>query len=34
MTTKETKNTTNTNETTESEKNTVKRTNKKTVEQP
>lgn len=31
MTTKETKNTTNTNETTESEKNTVKRTNKKTV---
>ena len=31
MTTKETKNTTNTNETTENEKNTVKRTNKKTV---
>ena len=31
MTTKETKNTTNTNEITESEKNTVKRTNKKTV---
>lgn len=31
MTTKETKNTTNTNETTESEKNIVKRTNKKTV---
>ncbi|WP_440452909.1 hypothetical protein [Ruminococcus intestinalis] len=31
MTTKETKKTTNTNETTESEKNTVKRTNKKTV---
>jgi|GEM_PF-326588 hypothetical protein len=31
MTTKETKNTTNTNETTESEKNTVKRTNKKSV---
>lgn len=31
MTTKETKNTTNTNETIENEKNTVKRTNKKTV---
>lgn len=31
MTTKETKNITNTNETTENEKNTVKRTNKKTV---
>lgn len=31
MTTKETKNTTSTNETTENEKNTVKRTNKKTV---
>ena len=31
MTTKETKNTTNTNEITENEKNTVKRTNKKTV---